>query len=133
MHNNSPKIIFIHEILPANLSFFLIIRMLTKFSPQEKSRSKNSSMDLLRGFMLASIAKFFFLPIIIWRDNISDLSSSFHITVHLGIVISYFLISLIYIHASVSGCSKKSSTANILLSFMLNKYLWFYFSGNMYM
>lgn len=113
----------------ANLLFFTIIRMLTSFSREVQS-SKNLTMDLFRGFMLASIAKFFFLPIIIWRDNISGISSA----VHLVLVIGYFLISLIYIHSSVTGCSKKISTATILLSFMINKYIWFnlHFNGKVY-
>lgn len=114
----------------ANFSFFTIIRILTTFSKEEAQRSMNLTMDLFRGFMLASISKFFFLPIIIWRDNISGISSA----VHLVLVIGYFLISLIYIHSSVTGCSKKTSTAAILLSFTINKYIWFnlHFTGNVY-
>lgn len=84
-------------------------------------KSKNVTKDLFQGFMLASIAKFFFLPIIIWRENMSSVSSN----VHLVLVILYFLISLIYIHASVLGCTKKSSIITILVSFWLNKYIWF--------
>jgi lipid intermediate transporter len=83
--------------------------------------SRNLTIDLFQGFMLASIAKFFFLPIIIWRENMSGISSQ----VHLVIVITYFLISLIYIHAGVVGCSKKKSAVTILMSFMINKYIWF--------
>lgn len=119
-----------HFIILANLSFFTVIRMLTSYAKDEIYKSKSLTLDLFRGFMLASIAKFFFLPIIIWRDNISGISSA----VHLVIVIGYFLVSLIYIHASVVGCSKKISTATILLSFLINKYIWFnlHFNGNMY-
>lgn len=114
----------------ANLSFFSIIRILTSYTKENVYKTKNITIDLFRGFMLASIAKFFFLPIIIWRDNISGISSA----VHLVSVIGYFLVSLIYIHSSVVGCSKKISTAAILLSFLVNKYIWFnlHFSGNPY-
>lgn len=113
----------------ANLSFFAIIRMMTSYS-KDDVYGKSLTLDLFRGFMLASIAKFFFLPIIIWRENISGISSA----VHLVLVIGYFLISLIYIHASITGCSKKISTATILLSFIINKYIWFNlrFNGSPY-
>jgi hypothetical protein len=101
-----------------------------KFDEDRAYRSRILTIDLFRGFMLASIAKFFFLPIIIWRDNISGISSA----VHLVTVIGYFLVSLVYIHSSVTGCSKKTSTATILLAFMINKYIWFnlHFSGHVY-
>ncbi|CRK95112.1 CLUMA_CG008590, isoform A, partial [Clunio marinus] len=109
------------QIILSNFSFFMIIRLLTSCSSNEHFRNRSLTMDLFRGFMLASIAKFFFLPIIIWRDNISGISSA----VHMVLIIGYFLISLIYIHSSVTGCSKKISTGTIVLAFMINKYIWF--------
>jgi hypothetical protein len=106
----------------ANFSFFVVIRVMTNMIEKNGLfKFQNLTMDLFQGFMLASIAKFFFVPIIIWRENMSGISSS----VHLVIVIAYFLISLIYIHAGVVGCSKKTSAATILISFMINKYIWF--------
>lgn len=117
-------ILITHNIpTSANFSFFAIIRMITNSLNMKGAtiKSKNTTKDLFQGFMLASIAKFFFLPIIIWRENMSGISSS----VHLVLVITYFLISLIYIHSSVIGCSKKSSAVTIVTSFVLNKYLWF--------
>jgi hypothetical protein len=70
--------------------------------------------------MLASIAKFFFLPIVIWRENISG----FNAGIHLVLVIGYFVISLIYIHSTITGCSRKASAATIFLAFVCNKYIW---------
>jgi len=86
-----------------------------------EQRSRNLTLDLFRGFMLASIAKFFFLPIIIWGENVSGITSA----IHLVLVIGYFLLSLIYIHSSATGCSKKVSAASILLAFLINKYIFF--------
>lgn len=125
MHSILPSLNDISSIISflANFSFFVIIRMITNHVNMRDAtiKSKNYTKDLFQGFMLASIAKFFFLPIIIWRENMSGISSS----VHLVLVIAYFLISLIYIHSSVIGCPKKWSAVTIITSFFVNKYLWF--------
>jgi lipid intermediate transporter len=108
-------------LIPANLFFFIIIRIISAYGNSNIYRSKSLTRDLFRGFMLASIAKFFFLPIIIWRENITELNFG----VLLVLVIVYFLVSLTYIHSTITGCSRKISAATILLSFMINKYIWF--------
>ncbi|KAG5670270.1 hypothetical protein PVAND_000547 [Polypedilum vanderplanki] len=108
------------QIASSNLTFFIIIRIISCWAEDKMYRTKNLTLDLLRGFMLASIAKFFFLPIIIWSDNISGLNRSTHLT----LVIGYFLISLIYIHSTITGCTRKISASAILLSFIINKYIW---------
>jgi hypothetical protein len=105
----------------ANLTFFVTIRIISTWAESKLYKTQNLTLDLFRGFMLASIAKFFFLPTIIWRDNITGLSRG----VHLTLVIAYFLISLIYVHSTITGLSKKVSAAAILLSFIINKYVWF--------
>jgi hypothetical protein len=102
----------------------MTIRIISCWADDKLYKTKNLTLDLFRGFMLASIAKFFFLPIIIWSDNISGLNRS----THLALVIGYFLISLIYIHSTITGCTKKISAAAILLSFIINKYVWLNFN-----
>lgn len=72
------------------------------------------AMNLLRALILSSIGKFFFLPIVIWREN----STETQIAIHLSIVIMYFILSLIYAHSVVNYCSRKASCFIVILSFM---------------
>lgn len=109
----------------ANLSLFILIRLLTAPPRYEPNKQRNFTLDLFKGFMLANISKFFFLPIIIWKDNSSDVSTA----VHLMLVVAYFIISLIYVHSTVVNThqknitnSKKWSAIVILLAFVINKY-----------
>ncbi|XP_070508156.1 protein ARV1 [Chironomus tepperi] len=109
------------QIVLSNLSFFIIIRVISMWTPGILYTNRSLTLDLFHGYMLASVAKFFFLPIIIWNENISGVNR----VIHLFLVVCYFLISLIYVHSNVCGTSKKISAAVILLAFIINKYIWF--------
>jgi hypothetical protein len=77
---------------------------------------RNLSIDLIKGITLASIGKFFFLPIMIWKDN----STETGVAIHLGLVFGYFLLSLVHVHSGMYSTifSKKKSQLQIL-SFQL--------------
>lgn len=62
---------------------------------QPPKHKRSISIDLVRGIILASVGKFFFLPIMIWKDN----STQTGIGIHLGLVIAYFVLSLIHAHS----------------------------------
>lgn len=111
---------YFNNSILANLTFFTIIRIVSSWSELNQNRGLSLTADLFRGFMLASIAKFFFLPIVIWRENISGWNAG----VHLVLVIGYFVISLIYVHSTITQQSKKKSAATIFLAFVCNKYIW---------
>jgi hypothetical protein len=98
-----------------NGTLFTLLRMFTA----NRQNNPKFTLELFRGFMLASIAKFLFLPIVIWKEE-TDTNT---IAVHLIIIVGYFVLSLIYIHSVVSSCAKKWSAITVLLAFILGKYL----------
>lgn len=77
------------------------------------------TINLLRGLILASIGKFFFLPIMIWKEN----STETQIAVHLSLVIIYFILSLVHAHSVIANCSRRASIFIVLLSFVTKTYI----------
>lgn len=75
-------------------------------------------MVLLQGTILASIAKFFFIPIIIWKQHTTDSAMA----IHISLVVAYFVISLIQIHSVVSQCAWTKSAVIVLLAFIVKTY-----------
>jgi hypothetical protein len=80
---------------------------------------RNLSVDLIKAITLASIGKFFFLPIIIWKEN----STGFGVAIHLGLVFTYFLLSLIQVHSVVSVSTRFVSSLIVILAFVVKTYL----------
>lgn len=93
--------------------------MFTAVPEHYKKSNANFTIDLFEGFMLSSVSKLFFFPIIIWRDNLNSVSSA----VHLFLVITYFILTLTYVHSVIVQSSRKSSGLLILMAFLVNKYL----------
>lgn len=89
------------HIVISNVLLFIFIRLLTipytsiVNADQPPKHKRSISIDLVRGIILASVGKFFFLPIMIWKDN----STQTGIGIHLGLVIAYFVLSLIHAHS----------------------------------
>lgn len=79
---------------------------------------KTYPLVLLQGIILASIAKFFFIPIIIWKQNATDPAMA----IHISLVVTYFVISLIQIHSVISYCSWTKSAVIVLLAFIIKTY-----------
>ncbi|XP_055641311.1 protein ARV1 [Toxorhynchites rutilus septentrionalis] len=79
---------------------------------------KTYPLALLQGVILASISKFFFIPIIIWKQNATDSGMAIHIL----LVVIYFVISLIQIHSVISSCSWTKSAVIVLLAFLIKTY-----------
>lgn len=77
------------------------------------------ALNLLRGITLASIGKFFFLPIMIWKEN----STETQIAVHLSLVIIYFILSLIHAHSVVANCSRLASIFIVIFSYVSETYI----------
>uniref|UniRef100_A0A336KSV3 Protein ARV n=2 Tax=Culicoides sonorensis TaxID=179676 RepID=A0A336KSV3_CULSO len=77
------------------------------------------ALNLLRGLTLASIGKFFFLPIMIWKEN----STETQIAVHLSLVIIYFILSLIHAHSVVANCSRLASIFIVIFSYVSETYI----------
>lgn len=77
------------------------------------------AMNLIRAIILSSIGKFFFLPIVIWREN----STETQVAIHLSLVILYFILSLIYAHSVVNYCSQKASCFIVILSFVSKTFI----------
>ncbi|ETN64430.1 hypothetical protein AND_003856 [Anopheles darlingi] len=73
---------------------------------------------LLHGVILASIGKFLFIPIIIWRESSTETSMAIHIV----LVLLYFVISLVQIHSVISDCSRSRSCLVVLLAFIVKAY-----------
>jgi hypothetical protein len=80
---------------------------------------RNLSIDLVKAITLASIGKFFFLPIIIWKEN----STAVGVAIHLGLVFAYFLLSLIQVHSVVSVSTRFVSSLIVILAFVVKTYL----------
>lgn len=79
---------------------------------------KTYPLVLLQGIILASIAKFFFIPIIIWKQNATDSAMA----IHISLVVAYFVISLIQVHSVISYCSWTKSAVIVLLAFIIKTY-----------
>ncbi|XP_065088738.1 protein ARV1 [Ochlerotatus camptorhynchus] len=79
---------------------------------------KSYPLVLLQGMILASIAKFFFIPIIIWKQNATDSAMA----IHISLVVAYFVISLIQIHSVISYCSWTKSAVIVLLALIFKTY-----------
>lgn len=77
------------------------------------------ALNLLRGITLASIGKFFFLPIMIWKEN----STETQIAVHLSLVIIYFILSLIHAHSVTANCSRLASIFIVIFSYVSETYI----------
>lgn len=104
------------EILFGNFVLFLFIRILTLTSnPLMDAVSKrNLSLDLWKGITLANGAKFFLLPIIIWKENSSETS----VGIHLELVKGYFLLSLIHVYSVITTCSNYKAAFIVIISFI---------------
>ncbi|XP_063709879.1 protein ARV1 [Culicoides brevitarsis] len=109
------------------LYFFIVLlsapsRGLLYINSQNHSlyRSKlNFAINLMRGITLASIGKFFFLPIMIWREN----STENALIVHLSLVIIYFILSLIHAHSVIANCSRLASIFIVIFSYVSETYI----------
>uniref|UniRef100_A0A8D8BDU7 Protein ARV n=1 Tax=Culex pipiens TaxID=7175 RepID=A0A8D8BDU7_CULPI len=108
--------IFIGTIL-LYLFLYLFTRFLYRVDVGHET-GKPYPMALLHGVVLASIGKFFFIPIIIWKQNTSDPGMA----IHISLVVAYFVISLTQIHSVISDCTRTRSAVIVLLSFIVKTY-----------
>ncbi|XP_058825056.1 protein ARV1 [Topomyia yanbarensis] len=79
---------------------------------------KSYPLALLHGVILASIGKFFLIPIIIWKQNATDSGMA----IHISLVVAYFVISLTQIHSVITYCSRTKSAVIVLLTFIVKTY-----------
>ncbi|XP_062561688.1 protein ARV1 [Armigeres subalbatus] len=97
---------------------YLLTRILLKWVSTDSDVTKPYPLVLLQGIVLASIAKFFFIPTIIWKQNVTDPAMAIHIL----LVVTYFVISLIQIHSVISHCSWAKSAVIVLLALFVKTY-----------
>lgn len=97
---------------------YLLTRILLHRANIGSDTGKAYPLVLLQGTILASIAKFFFIPIIIWKQHTTDSAMA----IHISLVVAYFVISLIQIHSVVSQCSWTKSAVIVLLAFVVKTY-----------
>lgn len=115
------------QVIFDNTLLFIFIFLLSspmKFgssphSAQLKGHKLQFAANLLRALILSSIGKFFFLPIVIWREN----STETQIAIHLSIVITYFVLSLVYAHSVVNYGSRRSSFFIVILAFVSKSFI----------
>ncbi|XP_058058182.1 protein ARV1 [Anopheles bellator] len=97
---------------------YLFNGLLHRTVPPVAGDGKSYPRMLLHGVILASIGKFLFIPIIIWRENSNDTCLALHIV----LVLLYFVISLVQIHSVISDCSRSRSCVIVLLAFIVKAY-----------
>uniref|UniRef100_A0A182J9I5 Protein ARV n=2 Tax=Anopheles atroparvus TaxID=41427 RepID=A0A182J9I5_ANOAO len=97
---------------------YIFTRLLHRSIPVVSGNGNSYPYMLLHGVILASIGKFLFIPIIIWRENSTETSMAIHIV----LVLMYFVISLVQIHSVVSDCSRTRSCLIVLLAFIVKAY-----------
>ncbi|XP_053696082.1 protein ARV1 [Sabethes cyaneus] len=111
------------HILIGTILLYTFLYMLTKILNRSSAVSNDSDKCyrtvLLHGVILASIGKFFFIPIIIWKQNVSESSMA----IHISLVVAYFVISLTQIHSVITrNCSRKKSAVIVLLAFIIKTF-----------
>ncbi|XP_040154493.1 protein ARV1 [Anopheles arabiensis] len=97
---------------------YLFTRVLHRSVPKVTGNGKTYPHMLLHGVILASIGKFLFIPIIIWRENSTETGMAIHIV----LVLMYFVISLVQIHSVVSDCTRSRSGVIVILAFIVKAY-----------
>uniref|UniRef100_A0A182Y7C5 Protein ARV n=1 Tax=Anopheles stephensi TaxID=30069 RepID=A0A182Y7C5_ANOST len=97
---------------------YLFTRALHRTVPQVAGNGKTYPHMLLHGVILASIVKFLFIPIIIWKENATETGMAIHIV----LVLMYFVISLVQIHSVVSDCARSRSCLIVMLAFIVKAY-----------
>ncbi|XP_055610125.1 protein ARV1 [Uranotaenia lowii] len=109
------------HIVIGTVLLYAFLHLLTKILHKIETRpdgDKSYPLALLQCVILASIAKFFLVPIIIWKQNSTDSGMAIHIT----LVVTYFVVSLIQIHSVISNCSRTKSTVIVILAFLAKTY-----------
>ncbi|XP_058453289.1 protein ARV1 [Malaya genurostris] len=109
------------HILIGTVLLYLFLYMFTKIFHRENVTSgygKSYPLALLHGVILASIGKFFLIPIIIWKQNATDSGMA----IHISLVVAYFVVSLTQIHSVITHCSRTKSTVIVLLTFIVKTY-----------
>uniref|UniRef100_A0A182T0R4 Protein ARV n=1 Tax=Anopheles maculatus TaxID=74869 RepID=A0A182T0R4_9DIPT len=97
---------------------YLFTRTLHRSVPRVTGNGKSYPHMLLHGVILASVGKFLFIPIIIWKENATETGMAIHIV----LVLMYFVISLVQIHSVVSDCARSRSCLIVMLAFIVKAY-----------
>ena len=80
---------------------------------------RNYTLTLLKAMAIANFSKFFLLPIMVWRENTTELGSS----IHNLLVLSHHLCALIYVYSVVSRTKTLLATFIILPTYLIKEIL----------
>ncbi|XP_053660112.1 uncharacterized protein LOC128709151 [Anopheles marshallii] len=97
---------------------YLFTRVLYRTVPKVTGNGNSYPYMLLHGVILASIGKFMFIPISIWRESSTETCMAIHII----LVLMYFVISLVQMHSVVSECARSRSCSIVILAFIVKAY-----------
>lgn len=89
------------RIFSLEISDNLVLMGLLNFSLRKSpffQATPNSTLLLVKAICLANIAKFFLLPIVIWKTQ----QSNFMVQLNFLLVIGYFICGLIHVHSGTS-------------------------------
>ncbi|XP_017479833.1 PREDICTED: protein ARV1 isoform X2 [Rhagoletis zephyria] len=74
---------------------------------------------LLKAITIANLSKMFLLPLIVWRENTTDLGAN----IHQLLVLGHHLLALVYIYAIVGSFKKLQAFLIILPAFVVKEYI----------
>lgn len=77
------------------------------------------ALILLKALTIANFSKIFLLPLIVWRENTTDLGAN----IHQILVKGHHLLSLVYIYAIVGNVQKLQSFFIILPVYLAKEYI----------
>ncbi|XP_055384294.1 protein ARV1 [Condylostylus longicornis] len=106
------------ENLIDSVVLFIILAGLSKIIRASSKRKSNFLSYLIKAVILGNFSKIFLLPILVWRDNTTELDSNFHYFV----VKFYYVFSCSNVYSSITNLNLYKSSAVVVLAFFIKKY-----------
>lgn len=80
---------------------------------------KDLAIIILKAHTLANFSKFFLLPIVLWRENTTDLGAKLHTT----LVIGHHLCSMGFIYLIVTDMNIIAANLSVLSTYLIKEYI----------
>lgn len=84
--------------------------------------NKKLAFNILKAHTLSNFSKFFLLPIVLWRENTTDLSAKLHTM----LVFGHHLCSLVFIYTVVSNVNIVLANFTVLPIYLIKEYIMMY-------